>query len=130
LWSPQVRFLNLGLAAGGRDTVSEGGTGRPFGDLRTGLGYYYAEIFFNPGFFPSGIGYSTEKPGWQGHGRGANLAGAYTQPSEAKAVSDAQPRATPSTAPASTSLRKCIPSTMRDTAMLTARKNSIPSSPG
>src|ERR1700730_1453968 len=60
----------------------------------------------------------------------AEQSGAYTSPNEANAVTDAQPRATPSTAPASTSLRKCMPRTIRETAMLTAKKNSGASSPG
>jgi len=54
----------------------------------------------------------------------------YTRPMEAKAVIAAQPSATPSTMPARTSLRKCIPRTMRETAMLMARKNNAPSSEG
>jgi len=47
-----------------------------------------------------------------------------TSPIDAKAVIEAHPSATPSTIPASTSLRKCIPSTMRDTAMFNARNKS------
>jgi hypothetical protein len=47
-----------------------------------------------------------------------------TNPNEANAVIEAQPSATPKTAPAKTSLKKCIPSTTRDNAMLTARKNN------
>src|ERR1700730_10637334 len=53
-----------------------------------------------------------------------------TKPNDANALIEAQPSATPRTAPASTSLKKCMPSTMRDTAMLTARKNNGASSPG
>ena len=55
---------------------------------------------------------------------------AYANPNEANAVIEAQPSATPNTAPASTSLKKCIPSTTRDTAMLIAIKNSGASNPG
>src|SRR4029077_3789873 len=51
-------------------------------------------------------------------------------PKEANAVIEAQPSATPRTTPASTSLKKCIPRTIRETAMLVARKKSVASSPG
>ena len=54
----------------------------------------------------------------------------YIQPKDANAVIDAQPNATPRTMPASTSLKKCIPSTMREKAMLRDKKNSVPSSTG
>jgi len=65
----------------------------------------------------------------KGH-KESNVGGCYMSPSEANAVIEAQPSATPITTPASTSLRKCMPSTMRDTAMLSARKKSTPSSDG
>jgi len=58
------------------------------------------------------------------------LSSPYANPNDANAVIDAHPSATPNTAPASTSLKKCIPKTMRDTAMLIAMKNSGASSPG
>src|SRR5262249_54227406 len=45
-------------------------------------------------------------------------------PREAKVVREQQPRATPRMMPARTSLRKCIPRTMRERAMLSARKIS------
>jgi hypothetical protein len=54
----------------------------------------------------------------------------YTNPNDANAVIEPQPSATPSTAPAKTSLKKCMPSTTRDTAMLTAKKNKGASNPG
>jgi len=47
-----------------------------------------------------------------------------TSPNEANVVIEAQPSATPKTAPASTSLKKCIPSTTRDNAILTAKKTA------
>lgn len=54
----------------------------------------------------------------------------YTQPSDANSVTAPHPSATPRSIPASTSLRKCIPSTMREMAMLIAKKNSGPSRDG
>ena len=42
-------------------------------------------------------------------------------PSEANVVMAPQPSATPRTTPANTSLKKCMPRTTRDTAMLTAK---------
>jgi len=54
----------------------------------------------------------------------------YAIPNDANAVIEAHPNATPNTAPASTSLKKCIPNTTRDTAMLIAIKNNGASSPG
>src|SRR5580704_13337537 len=54
----------------------------------------------------------------------------YIHPSDANVVIEAHPSATPRTMPASTSLKKCIPKTMRETAMLRARKNSGPSKDG
>src|SRR5215470_16966196 len=69
-------------------------------------------------------------PGIQAGSNKADAYAVYTMPMEAKALMEPRPSATPRTIPARTSLRKCMPRTIREIAMFSARNSRTPSSDG